>query len=93
MQIGLTAEEKQQLQGISLEELLCTFRAASAKFSAGSSAYRGVHCTGAHRYRAQFTPTGGKVVCLGSFVSEEEAAHAYDKAVRQYHGRCSLERS
>lgn len=95
MQIGLTAEEKQQLQGVSLEELLCAFRAASAKFSTGSSAYRGVYYNkGTHRYRARFRPSANsKQVNLGSFVSEEEAAHAYDKAVRQHHGRCSLERS
>lgn len=87
-QIGLTSEEKQQLQGISIEELLSAFRAESARFSMGSSAYRGVsYYKRTHKYRAHFKAVGGKNVHLGYFVCEEDAAHAYDAAIRQFHGR------
>ena len=92
MQIGLTTEEMQQLQGVSLEQLVSAFRAESASFSRGSSAYRGVayhkrQC----KYQAQLRIEGGKTVYLGQFICEEDAARAYDAAVRQHHGRCSCQ--
>ena len=85
MQIGLQPEEKQQLQGISLEQLLSAFRAESITFSKGSSAYRGVHVCG-QKYCAKIS-TQGKRIGIGYFDSEEDAAHAYDNAARRLHGR------
>lgn len=87
MQVGLTAEEKQQLQGISLEQLLSAFRAESSKFSKGSSAYRGVSYNKSQRKYRAFVRDQGKLVALGCFDIEEDAAHAYDEAARRCYGR------
>ena len=86
-QVGLTPEEKQQLQGISLEQLLSAIRADSTKFSQGNCAYRGVHhCKSGQRFQAQIR-SEGKTRYLGYFATDEDAAHAYDKAAQQIHGR------
>ena len=87
MQIGLTADEKQQLEGVTLQQLLAAFKAESFKFSTGASAYRGVsRCKSAQSFRAQIK-ISSKVISLGRYVNEEEAAHAYDRAARKHFGR------
>ena len=58
-----------------------------------TSKYKGVDlraCSG--RYRAQIH-RGGKVINLGNFANEEDAARAYDRAAREYFGefaRCNF---
>lgn len=87
MQVGLTSEETQQLQDVSLQQLLSATQAESSKFSRGSSAYRGVsHWEKRGKYRAYIT-NQGKRLHLGYFDTEEDAAYAYDKAARHFQGR------
>ena len=87
MQIGLTAAEKQQLEGVSLPQLLAAFKAESFEFSKGNSAYRGVCFVKRNRkYQAQIRHAG-KLNTLGRFNNEEDAARAYDAAAIAIHGR------
>ena len=91
MQIGLTAQERQQLEGSSLPDLVAAFRAASTTFSRGSSAYRGVSFrsrTG--KYVARIQGLGSKPISLGYWDSEDDAARAYDAAALARHGRYVL---
>ena len=87
IQVGLTAEEKQQLQEVTFEQLLTMLKAASFSFSTGASAYRGVcYRKQYHKYRAQICIAGKKKE-LGMFQLEEDAAEAYDKAAITVFGR------
>lgn len=87
MQIGLTADEEQQLEGVTLQQLLAAFKAESFKFSRGSSAYRGVNfCKSSQKFNAQIR-VSSKTVHLGRYVNEEEAARAYDRAAMKQFGR------
>lgn len=52
------------------------------------SQYKGV-APKRQKWRAQIV-VDRKEIYLGVFSSEEEAAHAYDKAARQYHGEFAL---
>lgn len=88
MQVGLTAEEKQQLEDFTLDQLLATFRAESFKVSSGSSAYRGVSF---HKGRQKFQvriSIKSKQITLGYFETEAQAARAYDAAGILHLGRC-----
>ena len=87
MQVGLTTEEEVELQGITLEQLLASFKAAAFTFSSGSSAYRGVYFVKAKgKYRAS-VGVPGKRIQVGNFDDEVEAARAYDQAALHHHGR------
>ena len=90
MQVGLTSEDKRQLQGVSLEQLLTAIKAESSKFSRGSSAYRGVSYSKQNRKYCAQVRDQGKKIALGKFDIEEDAARAYDKAARRFHGRYSF---
>lgn len=87
----LSAQQRAELDAVSLEQLLAGFRAQGDTFARGSSAYRGVgwHKT-SNAWRAQIGACGGKQITLGYFSSEEEAARAYDAAAIKLHGRCAM---
>lgn len=85
VQMGLTAEEKQQLRGFDFEQLLSTLKAAS--FSTGASAYRGVSFDKSAQKYQVFIRVAGKNKKLGTFQLEEDAAEAYDKAAITVLGR------
>ena len=93
MQVGLSTEEKQQLQGVTLEQLLAAMKAASFSFSHGQSAFRGVDFQKAsQKYRSQIKIKGKKIT-LGRFELEDDAAYAYDKAAFAAYGRYSVMRA
>lgn len=54
-----------------------------------SSRFKGVHLTQGGKWAATIK-TGGKVVYLGTFFSETEAAGAYDNAAKQRFGEFAL---
>jgi hypothetical protein len=56
-------------------------------FSSGSSLYRGVfQHNDNQKWNAQIC-IGGKIKYLGTFLLEEDAAHAYDRAAKEKSGR------
>jgi len=50
------------------------------------SRYKGV-CPHQGRFMVFINPEVGNQVYIGSYTTEEEAAHAYDAAAREHHGR------
>lgn len=82
LQVGLSTEERRDIDGAPLESLL-----AKAAFSSGSSAYRGVRVHKPNgKWQAQIS-IKGKTQQLGYYKSETEAARAYDQAAIEFHGR------
>lgn len=80
----------EQLQGVPLEQLQSALQSESSKFSQGTSAYRGVSHEKSRRKYTAFIRIQSKSVRLGSFDTEEDAAHAYDDAARRIRGRYSF---
>lgn len=87
MQIGLSLGEMRHLQGNSWEQFVSAF---GSKFSRGTSAYRGVSLDKCSKRWTAYIRNQRKNVNLGSFDTEEDAAHAYDNAARRFHGRYKL---
>jgi hypothetical protein len=73
-----------ELDSISLEALMATHKKA---FSSGSSSYRGVNWHKGQKKWVAGVKIGGKTKNLGSYLLEEDAARAYDRAVKEINGR------
>ena len=82
----LSDARKSELAGVGIDALVAGYRAATAVFSRGSSAYRGVgwhKVTGKWRTQVRFF---GRQNVVGYFEKEAEAAAAYDCAARRVQG-------
>ncbi len=80
----LTSQRRAELDALSLEQLLASYRAAAKAKT--TSRYRGV-CWDRKRSKWQASITsGGKYHHLGHFADEAEAARAFDRAALQYRG-------
>ncbi|XP_022003525.2 AP2-like ethylene-responsive transcription factor BBM [Helianthus annuus] len=81
-------KELEIMQNTTKEEYLATLRRRSSGFSRGVSKYRGVarhHHNG--RWEARIGRVfGNKYLYLGTYSTQEEAAHAYDIAAIEYRG-------
>ncbi|XP_008810103.2 AP2-like ethylene-responsive transcription factor At1g16060 [Phoenix dactylifera] len=81
-------KEIQIMQNATKEEYLASLRRKSSGFSRGVSKYRGVakhHHNG--RWEARIGRVfGNKYLYLGTYSTQEEAAHAYDIAAIEYRG-------
>ncbi|KAI3453368.1 hypothetical protein Pfo_010031 [Paulownia fortunei] len=80
--------EIQIMQNLTKEEYLASLRRRSSGFARGVSKYRGVarhHHNG--RWEARIGRVfGNKYLYLGTYGTQEEAAHAYDIAAIEYRG-------
>ncbi|KAH7515885.1 hypothetical protein FEM48_Zijuj10G0073800 [Ziziphus jujuba var. spinosa] len=81
-------KEIEIMKTVSKEEYLASLRRRSSGFSRGVSKYRGVarhHHNG--RWEARIGRVfGNKYLYLGTYSTQEEAAHAYDIAAIEYRG-------
>ncbi|KAL7190475.1 hypothetical protein ACSBR2_022705 [Camellia fascicularis] len=81
-------KEIEIMQTVTKEEYLASLRRKSSGFSRGVSKYRGVarhHHNG--RWEARIGRVfGNKYLYLGTYSTQEEAAHAYDIAAIEYRG-------
>ncbi|KAJ9562383.1 hypothetical protein OSB04_007543, partial [Centaurea solstitialis] len=81
-------KEIEIMQHLTKEEYLASLRRKSSGFSRGVSKYRGVarhHHNG--RWEARIGRVfGNKYLYLGTYSTQEEAAHAYDIAAIEYRG-------
>ncbi|KZV53274.1 hypothetical protein F511_07568 [Dorcoceras hygrometricum] len=81
-------KEVELMQNVSKEEFLASLRRRSSGFARGASKYRGVarhHNNG--RWEARIGRIfGNKYLYLGTYATQEEAAHAYDMAAIEYRG-------
>ncbi|CAL5355115.1 unnamed protein product [Camellia sinensis] len=81
-------KEIEIMQNLTKEEYLASLRRRSSGFSRGVSKYRGVarhHHNG--RWEARIGRVfGNKYLYLGTYSTQEEAAHAYDIAAIEYRG-------
>ncbi|KAL5553927.1 hypothetical protein UlMin_041328 [Ulmus minor] len=81
-------KEVEIMKNVTKEEYLASLRRRSSGFSRGVSKYRGVarhHHNG--RWEARIGRVfGNKYLYLGTYSTQEEAAHAYDIAAIEYRG-------
>ena len=85
MQTELSAAEMQQLDSMSIDELMLSFRQSTT--SKQSSQFRGVSWnTNRLKWRAKLSSDSGWK-SFGYFSDELEAAEAVDKALIRQHGR------
>ncbi|XP_073132991.1 AP2-like ethylene-responsive transcription factor At1g16060 [Henckelia pumila] len=81
-------KEVEIMQNVTKEEYLASLRRRSSGFARGASKYRGVarhHNNG--RWEARIGRIfGNKYLYLGTYGTQEEAAHAYDIAAIEYRG-------
>ncbi|GMJ05680.1 hypothetical protein HRI_004237200 [Hibiscus trionum] len=81
-------QEIEMMRNMTKEEYLASLRRRSSGFSRGVSRYRGVarhHHNG--RWEARIGRVfGNKYLYLGTYSTQEEAAHAYDIAAIEYRG-------
>ncbi|KAI3792299.1 hypothetical protein L2E82_06174 [Cichorium intybus] len=87
-QVSDYEKELEIMENTTKEEYLATLRRRSSGFSRGVSKYRGVarhHHNG--RWEARIGRVfGNKYLYLGTYSTQEEAAHAYDIAAIEYRG-------
>jgi len=76
---------KSELDRMNLEQLQASIKETTGVKSRGRSIYRGVNLSRG-RWHAQIR-ISGKIKHLGSHETEEEAAHAYDRAAVAKDGR------
>lgn len=60
------------------------------KYHNGCSKYKGVSKQSTNNNYHARLQVGGKVYCLGTYKTKKEAAKAYDKAAKKYHGNFAL---
>ena len=81
----LSDARKAELAGVGIDALVAGYRTATAVFSRGSSAYRGVGWDKkSGKWRSEIRLYNR--IRLGSFEKEAEAAAAYDCAARRING-------
>ncbi|CAL5224694.1 g7420 [Coccomyxa viridis] len=84
----ISEEKKAELDQMSIEQLQASIRETTTVKARGSSIYRGVsHHSGKWQARIYYS---GKKAHLGLYQTEEEAAHAYDRAAIAKDGRKAL---
>jgi hypothetical protein len=84
----LTAADKAALAGKTLLQVWQEIKATGGHaFSTGKSRFRGVGFhKGSNKWRCNIR-SSGKLLEVGKWQTEEEAAHAYDAAARRINGR------
>ncbi|KXZ44968.1 hypothetical protein GPECTOR_60g746 [Gonium pectorale] len=83
---GLSDAQRAELDAMSMEDLLASFRSHGERFASGASSYRGVSWNkNRSKWETQLRELG-KNLYFGRFDTQLEAALAYDAAARKHHG-------